>query len=74
MPLGMVAADLASGTLVRISLEDVPPESLIIPMSAIYRTESPPGPAGRWLIDRLKRQPDGEKLPSPNEAAVLAAG
>jgi DNA-binding transcriptional LysR family regulator len=74
MPLGMVAADLANGTLIRISLEDVPPESLVIPMSAIYRTESPPGPAGRWLIDRLKQQPDSEKLPSPNETAVFTAG
>jgi hypothetical protein len=25
-------------------------------MSAIYRTDSPPGPAGRWFIDRLKQQ------------------
>src|SRR3979490_2138098 len=23
-------------------------------MSAIYRTDSPPGPAGRWFIERLK--------------------
>jgi hypothetical protein len=23
-------------------------------MWAVYRTDSPPGPAGRWFIDRLK--------------------
>jgi len=23
-------------------------------LSAVYPTASPPGPAGRWLIDRLK--------------------
>jgi DNA-binding transcriptional LysR family regulator len=74
MPLGMVAADLAAGRLVRISLEDVPPDGLIIPMSAIYRTESPPGPAGRWLIDCLKRQPDASAPASESEAAVFDAG
>jgi DNA-binding transcriptional LysR family regulator len=58
MPLGLVAADLAAGALVQITVEDVPPDGFVIPMSAVYRTESPPGPAGRWLIDRLKRQPD----------------
>ena len=57
MPLESVAADLASGALMRITLEDMPPESFVIAMSAVYRTESPPGPAGRWLIDRLKQHP-----------------
>jgi hypothetical protein len=28
-------------------------------MSAIYRTDTPPGPAGRWLIDRLKQTSEG---------------
>ena len=28
----------------------------MIAMSAIYRTDSPPGPAGRWFIDRLKHE------------------
>ena len=27
---------------------------LVMAMSAVYRTEAPPGPAGRWLIERLK--------------------
>jgi hypothetical protein len=30
-------------------------ESLILPMSAVYLTAKPPGPAGRWLIERLKQ-------------------
>ena len=25
-----------------------------MPMLAVHRTGSPPGPAGRWLIERLK--------------------
>jgi hypothetical protein len=28
-----------------------------MPMSAVYPTSAPPGPAGRWLIERLKLCP-----------------
>src|SRR5882757_8403835 len=54
MPLHMVEADLASGALVEILVEDDPPKGHVIPMSAVYLTDSPLGPAGRWFIDRLK--------------------
>jgi DNA-binding transcriptional LysR family regulator len=56
MPLHLVEADLASGTLVQIATEDRPPGGHVISMWAIYRTDSPPGPAGRWFIDRLKQE------------------
>jgi DNA-binding transcriptional LysR family regulator len=56
MPLHMIEADLASGALVQIRLEDSPAEGYVISMSAIYRIDSPPGPAGRWFIDFLKRE------------------
>jgi DNA-binding transcriptional LysR family regulator len=56
MPLHMVEADLASGALVEVLVEDDPPEGHIIAMSAVYRTDSPLGPAGRWFIDRLKEE------------------
>lgn len=58
MPLHAVAADIAEGKLVRLSVEDMPSDGLILPMSAIYPTPSPPGPAGRWLIERLKKCPN----------------
>ena len=54
MPVGVVETDLANGSLVRIDLEDVPNANLIMQMSAVFRTDRPPGPAGRWLIERLK--------------------
>jgi DNA-binding transcriptional LysR family regulator len=57
MPIEAVQADLASGALVRLMIEDVAQDALAMPMSAIYRTESPPGPAGRWLVERLKLAP-----------------
>jgi DNA-binding transcriptional LysR family regulator len=54
MPLHTIQADLASGALVEIMAEDAPPGGHVTEMGAIYRTDSPPGPAGRWFIDRLK--------------------
>src|SRR5580692_7341268 len=56
MPLHMVEADLASGALIQIMIEDAPSEGFVIAMSAIYRTDSPPGPAGRWFLERLKHE------------------
>jgi len=60
MPLSTIEADLAAGILVEIEIEGIPPTGLQMPMFAIYRADSPPGPAGRWVIDRLK-QCDGRE-------------
>jgi len=54
MPLHAVRRDLSEGRLVELSIEDVPPGGLTMRMSAVYPTSAPPGPAGRWLIERLK--------------------
>lgn len=54
MPLGVVETDLANGSLVKIGIEDIPDANLVMAMSAVFRTDRPPGPAGRWLIERLK--------------------
>lgn len=54
MPVGMIEADLANGSLVKIRLQDIHDGMLVIAMSAVFRTDRPPGPAGRWLIERLK--------------------
>jgi DNA-binding transcriptional LysR family regulator len=56
MPLHMIESDLASGALVQIRGESAPPEGYVIVMSAVYRTDSPPGPAGRCFIERLKQE------------------
>jgi DNA-binding transcriptional LysR family regulator len=55
MPLHAVEQDISDGRLVELSIEDVTSGGLIMPMSAVYPTSAPPGPAGRWLIERLKR-------------------
>src|SRR5437667_4552087 len=54
MPVGVVEGDLANGSLVKIRIEDVPEGHLVMAMSAAFKTDAPPGPAGRWLIERLK--------------------
>jgi len=54
LPLSMVECDLANGTLVQIQPEDVPPGGHVMAMSAVYRKDRPPGPAGRWFIDRMR--------------------
>ena len=57
MPLHIVRDDIERGRLSILRIEDVPPEGLILPMSAVWQTSSPPGPAGRWFIESLKQFP-----------------
>lgn len=54
MPLPMVEEDLQSGRLVRLNLPEY--QSGIYPFDVIYRTDLPPGPAARWLIERFVQQ------------------
>jgi DNA-binding transcriptional LysR family regulator len=60
MPLPMVADDLASGALVRLHLPDHTGGRY--GMSAIWRRDSPPGPAAAWLRDQFVElgRDDGE--------------
>src|SRR5579859_115136 len=65
MPRFMVEHDIAGGRLrvIRVAL----PSNLkpLMAMRAMYRADAPPGPAGRWLIDRLK----GRRSVHPTAAA-----
>ena len=56
MPLLAIQEDIASGRLAELVIEDAPKGGFIMPMSAVYPSGAPPGPAGRWLIDRLKQE------------------
>jgi DNA-binding transcriptional LysR family regulator len=53
LPIDRVAADIERGTLVRLVLQERGREPMLVPLSAISLSDSPPGPAGRWLLDRL---------------------
>jgi DNA-binding transcriptional LysR family regulator len=59
MPLHMIEQDLADGTLVMLDVETVPRDGVKIDISAVHATSTLPGPAGRWLIDRIKISPIG---------------
>jgi DNA-binding transcriptional LysR family regulator len=57
MPAHAVQGDIAAGRLVELAIEELPPGGLMLPMAAVYPTAAPPGPAGRWLIERMKLCP-----------------
>lgn len=54
MPAPMVAEDLRAGRLVQLAL--AAGAAARYPFYAIYRTETPPGPATAWLLQRLRDQ------------------
>ena len=54
MPLHMVQADLADGTLTKIRVEGVA-RDFVMPMKAVFRKDAPPGPAGRAFIEQLRK-------------------
>jgi DNA-binding transcriptional LysR family regulator len=76
MPLHAVERDLREGRLVKLMIEDVPEDGLLMPMSAVYPAATPPGPAGRWLIERLKmcpsRIPPAEPVLSMEHVPVVS--
>lgn len=57
MPVPMVQEDLDSGRLVLLDLPEN--HSNFYPFDAIYRTDTPPGPAASWLIERFSGQAAG---------------
>jgi len=57
MPLHAVKRDLDDQKLKKLLIEDMPEQKLSLSMFAVYLSEQPPGPAGRWLIERLKQCP-----------------
>lgn len=69
MPLDVVEGDLARGALVKLTLEEMD-STAWIPMLAIYRTDTPPGPAGRWLLDRLKQPRETADMPPATRKCI----
>jgi DNA-binding transcriptional LysR family regulator len=61
MPEPIVRADIKIGKLVRLNLPDWRGGEYT--MQAIHKTDTPPGPAGRWLIERLVTLSDAVEAP-----------
>jgi hypothetical protein len=68
----LIESDLQSGALVQIKLEDAPSEGYVTTMLAIHRTDSPPGPAGRWFIERLKQEAGRLTMENPVPIAQMS--
>ncbi|MCC2978405.1 LysR family transcriptional regulator, partial [Sphingomonas sp. PL-96] len=51
MPLPLIQADLIAGTLKRLAMPDHP--GGMYRFGGIWRRDTPPGPAGAWLLDRF---------------------
>lgn len=51
MPKAMVNDDLKRGRLVKLEIET--PGDLTYPFHTVYRSDTPPGPAASWLMERL---------------------
>ncbi|HEX7821680.1 MAG TPA: LysR family transcriptional regulator [Sphingobium sp.] len=51
MPLPMVTADLAAGTLMRLAMPDHP--GGIYRFAGVWRRDLPPGPAAAWLLQQF---------------------
>ena len=54
MPVPMVQEDIDSGRLVHLDLPDS--KGGVYSLEAIYRADTPPGPAAAWLIARFQSQ------------------
>jgi DNA-binding transcriptional LysR family regulator len=56
MPLDLVQADIDAGALVILDVVEVPRKGMWLTLSAAFQADAPPGPAGRWLIERIKTE------------------
>jgi DNA-binding transcriptional LysR family regulator len=68
LPAHMVREDLAAGSLIRLRPVEAPAHRF--PLLLIHCAAAPPGPAGRWLADRLA----GTAAPEPMELTALTQG
>ncbi|MES1148716.1 MAG: LysR substrate-binding domain-containing protein, partial [Bradyrhizobium guangdongense] len=59
MPAPMVEGDIKAGRLVQLDLPDT--KGGIYSLEAIYRSDTPPGPAATWLIERFRSQAESRK-------------
>jgi hypothetical protein len=63
----MVRADIKFRRLVRLNLRDWRGGEYL--MKVVHKIDTPPGPAGRWLIERLAASGPGDQAHDVHEAA-----
>jgi DNA-binding transcriptional LysR family regulator len=67
MPEPMVREDIEAGRLVQLDVPEY--KDGFVRLHAIYRTDTPPGPAGSWLIARFVAQAD-EAAEAANQRSI----
>ena len=70
MPEPMVRDDLEAGLLVRLDMREY--KDGFLRLHAIYRTDTPPGPAGSWLVARFEAQAS-RPVQADNRSSMLRA-
>jgi DNA-binding transcriptional LysR family regulator len=71
MPEPMVREDLKGGRLVRLDMREY--RDGFMRLHVIYRTDTPPGPAGSWLIARFEAQAAKEAEAADQPTVVSAS-
>lgn len=66
MPEHQVSDDLQAGRLVRLDMLAFP--AGLYPFWGVFRADAPPGPAARWLLDRLASEVGGPSARPVDEA------
>lgn len=69
MPAHMVEGHIAAGRLKRLDLKENNGRLVTIPIHVVHERGRPPGRAGRWLVDDLRR-----RLPAAANDGILPAG
>ena len=69
MPEPLVRADIEAGSLVKLNLRDW--RGGEYQMKVVHKIDTPPGPAGRWLIDRLTNLSDANEAKSGGISATF---
>jgi DNA-binding transcriptional LysR family regulator len=66
MPLHLVAEPIAAGRLKRLDLKENNGRLVSLPIHVVHERGRPPGRAGRWLLDDLRR-----RLPRGDGGAII---
>ncbi|WP_167796631.1 LysR family transcriptional regulator [Serratia proteamaculans] len=54
MPYQRIRQDIEEKRLTPLKIKDMSEEFFLMPMSVAVNSSNPPGPAGRWLVNKLK--------------------
>ena len=53
MPLHQIKDDLKNGLLAKLPTKRWKRKNTIVELTTIYMRDDPPGPAGRWFLDKI---------------------